>query len=151
MRAWRLVQKRHASSAFDGGGARNYGGRWNQRGTAMVYAAGSLALAALEMLVPLERAALLERYVCFSVDFDAALCRRLVPEELSADRRASPAPNSTRDLGSTWARGLGEVVLQVPSAVVPQEGNYLLNPRHPEFSQIKIGIAQEFSYYARLR
>lgn len=145
------MQKRHADNAFDGEGARNYGGRWNQRGTAMVYAAGSLALAALEILVHLERAALLERYICFPVDFDAVLCRRLAPEDLPADWRVSPAPNSTRGLGSAWARNVGEAVLQVPSVVVPQEDNYLLNPRHMEFSQIKIGRAQEFSYDARLR
>lgn len=144
------MQERHAASAFDGEGARSYGGRWNQRGTAMVYTAGSLALAALEMLVHLERAALLRRYVCFPLDFDAALCRRLASEELPADWRENPAPNATRDLGSAWARALDTAVLEVPSAVVLQENNYLLNPQHRDFSQITIGSAQHFAFDQRL-
>ena len=52
--AWRIVRARFADSAFDGEGARRYGGRWNSRGTRMVYTAGSQALAALEMLVHLD-------------------------------------------------------------------------------------------------
>ena len=53
--AWRITKARHAATAFTGGGAKAYGGRWNSPGTAVVYTAGSISLAILEMLVNMQR------------------------------------------------------------------------------------------------
>jgi RES domain-containing protein len=83
--AWRIVQTQHAERALSGEGARLYGGRWNHKGTPLVYTASSLALAALELLVHLETSQILEAYVGISVEFAEEQCHKLAPSRLPAD------------------------------------------------------------------
>jgi len=116
----------------------------------MIYTAGSLSLAALEMLAHLEASQLLNDYACVPLSFDAHLCRRLDASRLAPDWRAYPAPISTRDLGTTWAQSAASAVLAVPSALVPAETNYLLNPLHPAFPQVVAGNPEGFRFDPRL-
>ena len=74
---WRIVKNRHASTAFDGEGARLYGGRWNSPGTRMVYTSSTISLAVLEVLVNLQEASLLSSYSLISSSVDDALVERL--------------------------------------------------------------------------
>lgn len=71
-------------------------------------------------------------------------------DTLPDDWRQLPAPPSTRELGSRWVAQSRSVVLGVPSVVVNGEVNYMLNPRHPDFSRLKIGDPQPFSFDPRL-
>lgn len=136
--AWRLVKSRYAESAFSGEGARRYGGRWGSVGTAMVYASESLALAQLEILVNLPTERLLETYVAFRLCFDEGLASVLPPSALPADWRRDPAPQSVKNIGDQWVREVRSAVLEVPSAVVPSESNYLVNPNHVDFERLEI-------------
>ena len=146
---WRLTKARYAASAFDGEGARLYGGRWNSPGRAVVYLAGSLALAALEILVHVKSQSELEGYVKIRVE---------VPKDLVATVAALPenwqqgrAPDETKAIGDRWL-GAGETpLLRVPSVVIPEEYSYLLNPQHPKFSEITVDEAEPFSFDPRLR
>jgi len=149
--AWRIVQARLATSAFSGDGARIYAGRWNHRGTPLVYAAGSRPLAILELLVHLGAPDLLSRYILIPVTFDSGLCRKLSPDELPEDWRADPPSDSTRTPGTAWVKGGASPVLAVPSAVVAGETNYLLNPRHPDFGKLRLGAPEPFLFDVRLR
>jgi RES domain-containing protein len=148
--AWRIVQAQHLASAFDGEGARQYPGRWNHRETPMVYTAGSLSLAALEMLVNLDAEQILNRYMAIPVTFDDQHCKRIAAHQLPTGWAGHPIVPVTRDLGSAWVHSRASPVLAVPSAVVPIETNFLLNPLHPEFSKIQIGSAEAFAYDPRL-
>ncbi len=149
LKVWRLVTARYADSAFSGEGARLYGGRWNRKGVPMVYTAGSQSLALLEMLV--QDDPLRARYVAIAADIpDQVAIARLAEDELPADWRELGAREGLQELGSAWARGLSTAVLAVPSAVLPAEANYLLNPLHPAFGQIEIGDAQPFFTDLRL-
>lgn len=148
--AWRIVQARHRDTAFTGAGARDFPGRWHPRGIPVVYTAGSLALAALEMLVHLHDQALLGAYTGIPVTFDPSHCLRLAPGDLPADWNRHPAPASTRALGTRWVREGGSPVLAVPSAVIPLESVYLLNPAHPRFHEVRIGEAIPFYFDPRL-
>ena len=116
----------------------------------MIYTAGSLSLAALEMLVHLEAVQLLNTYICIPVEFSDNLCVHLDPSSLPEDWATDPAPTSTRDIGTTWAQSVHSSVLSVPSALVPLEKNYLLNPLHPDFGKVNIGVPQKFQYDPRL-
>lgn len=136
--AWRLIKAKHAESAFTGEGARLYGGRWGSAGTAIVYTAGSLALAQLEILVNLPTEKLLGAYVAFRLRFDEALVEVLPPEELPAAWRRDPVPQSAKNIGDRWVSEAHSLVLKVPSAVVPPESNYLVNPNHPGFERLEI-------------
>ncbi len=148
--AWRIIQARHVDVAFTGDGARLYGGWWNHKGTLMVYAAGSVSLAALEMLAHLETHQLLNDYVCIPVTFDEAFCRKIDLASLPDDWRLDPVPSSTKDVGTQWTRDLSSAVLAVPSALVPLEMNFLINPRHPDFEKLDVGDSQAFQYDPRL-
>lgn len=141
---WRILTARFAATAFSGEGARLYGGRWNRKGVPLVYTAGSQSLAMLEMLVQDEP--LRARYVMIPAEIPADLTiARLRPEQLPPDWRDPAALETLRALGIEWA-----AVLAVPSAVVPAETNYLLNPRHPDFGRIVVGEAQELVTDLRL-
>jgi RES domain-containing protein len=146
---WRLLTARFAGTAFSGEGARLYGGRWNRKGTPMVYTAGSQSLAMLEMLVQDEP--LRARYVMIPATLPNNLkIERIVPEDLPADWRSFVARESLQAIGSEWGKRRSSAVLAVPSAVIPSETNYLLNPLHPSFARIAIGKPQEFITDLRL-
>jgi RES domain-containing protein len=136
--AWRMVKGRHASSAFDGEGARRFGGRWNSPGTVAVYASESRALAMLEVLAGIGTVGVLASYVLIGVRFAESLVRILDPEALPEGWRAYPPPAAAQRVGDAWIRGATSPVLRVPSVLVPKESNYLLNPLHPDFGRLKI-------------
>ncbi len=150
MRAWRIVKASHAAGAMTGEGARLYGGRWNSPGRAVVYAASSLSLAALEMLVGLDDYGLLVAdYSCLHLDFDLSLVERVPVESLPPDWRRFEHP-ALAALGDAWIASLRAAVLEVPSAVIPQESNFCINPAHPDFPQITVGKLQPFPFDGRL-
>lgn len=148
--AWRLVKTRHRATAFDGEASREYGGRWNSPGVAVVYLAESLALAALEVLVHLHDAGPLSAYSALPVHFDARLMTSLPRRGLPRGWRASPPPPALRAVGDGWVRGGKSVVLAVPSAVVESERIFLLNPAHPAFRRVPIGLPHPFAMDERL-
>jgi RES domain-containing protein len=147
---WRIVKSRHASTAFDGEGARLYGGRWNSPGTRMVYTASSVSLAVLEVLVYLDKASLLSSYSLISARFDDALVECLERSKLPDGWRAFPAPPELQEIGDEWVKSRGSSVLEVPSAVVERESNYLINPAHPDFASIGVGEPEPFTFDERL-
>ena len=149
-KAWRITKRKHSSNAFTGEGARQFGGRWNNPGTAIVYTAQSQSLAALEMLVHLDSSELLEKYVLLGVDIDESLIARVELSRLPADWRSDPPPPEIRSIGDEWVVAGSSVVLQVPSALVPGEHNFLLNPGHGDFVKLSIGRPQAFRYDPRL-
>lgn len=149
-RSYRIVKAKRAAGAFDGEGARLAGGRWNSEGTAVVYTAGSRALAGLEMLVHLPSALLKLNYVTIETQFDSKLARRVALAELPGAWRNDQPILATKLIGDKWVREATSAVLIVPSVIVPEEFNYLLNPGHPDFKKIKIGEPEDFSFDARL-
>jgi RES domain-containing protein len=148
--AWRIVKRKHARTAFNGEGARMFGGRWNSPGIPMVYTAESQSLAALEMVVHLDAPELLRSYVAFGIGIDESLIAKVGSAKLPKNWRADPPPKKVREVGDTWARTRQSAVLQVPSATLPAEYNFLLNPQHPDFPKLFIGRPATFQFDARL-
>jgi RES domain-containing protein len=148
--AWRIVQTAFVTDAFSGEGARLYSGRWNHRGERMVYTAGALSLAALELLVHLEVPKRLAAYLQIPIQFEDTLCRTLDRNSLPPDWMESPAPGSTKDIGSEWLQSAISAVLAVPSVIVPNESLFLLNPQHLDFPTIHIGVPVPFQFDPRL-
>jgi len=146
---WRITTARFANTAFSGEGARLYGGRWNPRGWEVVYTADSQSLALLEMMV--QDDPLRARYVLIPGQLPAGMREtRIEVEQLPGDWRTLGARSVLQEMGHAWLLRAETAVLSVPSAVVPAERNYLLNPRHPEFAQIVIGEPQSLETDARL-
>lgn len=89
-------------------------------------------------------------YVLIPVDFDDALVADLDSGKVPTDWRRDPPPPATQILGDTWVDQKKSAILRVPSALVPEEHNYLFNPAHPDFGQLRIGTPQDFSFDPRL-
>lgn len=104
----------------------------------MVYTAASQSLAMLEMLV--QDQPLRARYVMIEARIPGGIpIDRLRVDELPSDWREVGARAKLQAIGAEWARKRRTAVLAVPSAIVPAESNYLLNPLHPDFKRIKVG------------
>ena len=148
-KAWRIVKRSHASSAFDGEGAWRYGGRWNSPGTRVVYCSANLSLAALETLVHLNPPVAFKS-VAIELEFDHRLVETIAAKNLPSDWTEEPPARSTMRLGDLWVREGRSAVLELPSAIIPSESNYLLNPFHPDYQKIKIHSPVAFSFDPRL-
>jgi len=149
--AWRVDDKRWVAQSFSGIGASLEGGRWNSAGVPAIYVSKHLAMVAQEKFVhlprPLPRNS---RYVKFSIRFAGLAVARLGVPDLPSDWRAEPAPESTQRIGDAWIAAGRTAILAVPSALYPEETNYLLNPAHPDFRRIKIGAAAPFAFDPRM-
>lgn len=144
---YRIGSSRYPTN--DGRGAAQYGGRWNHKGTPLIYAAESRALCALEILAGSRELA--NDYISIPIEVpDDIPCRVVATTELPQGWHSAEHSNGTRDLGTTWANAKETVVLVVPSAVLPRERNYLLNPQHRDFSRIVFREAEPFYFDERL-
>jgi RES domain-containing protein len=102
------------------------------------------------MLVHLGAGAVLDSYVLIRCDFDDALVTAVNAAALPSTWRMFPSPPQLAAVGDAWVSAARSAVLRVPSAIVPSESNYLLNPQHPEFTRIRIGSPTSFSFDPRL-
>ena len=151
MRVFRLVKERFADSAFDGTGARRHGGRWNSKGVALIYTSDAVSLAALELLVHLHRAEVLDHYLLCTLDLPDEKILFLDSTALPEDWRSDPPPTSTADIGDGWIRSGASLALAVPSTLVPQQLNVLINPAHAVFGEVLAGALREpFALDSRL-
>jgi RES domain-containing protein len=115
-----------------------------------VYTASTRSLAALEMAVHLDRGALLASYVLIPCTFEERLVTGIDLNDLPAGWRREPALPQLASLGDAWVREGRSAVLAVPSAVVEHEPNYILNPAHPDFDNLRIGRPENFRFDQRL-
>jgi len=150
IQVWRICRAEVASEAFSGRGAAEFPGRWNSKGTHVVYCAQSLSLAALEYLVNLDEYEVPASLVAIPCEIPGDIARHAL-EHLPSDWAKPKAPPSTQRLGSDWVVSCRSAVLSVPSAVIPSERNYLLNPVHAKFKRIRIGEPEPFYFDPRLR
>jgi len=136
--------------ALDGQGARKHGGRWNRPGRPALYAASSRALAVLELLARVDREVPAGLLLLTIEIPDAAPMERLDPADLPKDWQTRPAPESCRSAGDDWLASARGLVLEVPSVLVPEESNLLLNPEHAEFATVRVVADRPFSFDPRL-
>lgn len=149
---WRIAATTPTYEAQDlsGTGAKNTGGRWNPVGMAVVYTSENVALAVHETIVHLRSSGLpLNRYlVRIDVPQDVWDARQvLYPHPVGWD--AYPAGMTSVQVGETWLKGKATALLQVPSVIVPEESNILINPLHPDTVCIKATAVRKWHYDAR--
>jgi RES domain-containing protein len=147
-RSFRIARSPFAD--LSGEGARLYGGRWNRPGLPAVYTASSRALSVLEMLVHLQPRRLPQDLQLFTVEIpDDIPGEVLAVDGFPPDWRAIGS-SFCLDTGDEWLRGGNEAVLWVPSAIVPDEYNAILNPNHPDARRIQVVHRQPFEFDPRL-
>ncbi|MGV6851031.1 MAG: RES family NAD+ phosphorylase [bacterium] len=151
VKAYRLVKSKRANHAFDGEGARLYGGRWNSPGQSCVYLASSASLAILEIMVHLDDYTLLKHYHLYEIVFNNNHLLKFDTAELPANWRNDPAPYILKTMGDNWLNQHASLGLIIPSAILPIENNILINPNHIQMSTIEHSIKQlEFNPDSRL-
>ena len=151
MFCWRIAKKKYAASAFDGEGSRRKGGRWTPKGFPAVYTAQTESLAALEQFVQLGDEGRNIQFICFMVEIPEKMrIEEIDMRSLPADWKDTPAPDSLRAYGADWLVRNITAVLKVPSALIPSECNYILNPIHRDFQKIIIGSPEKFCYDPRM-
>ena len=151
MRAWRICRKAYAASTMDGSAGLHASGRWHQRGVPVVYLASHASLAALEMLVHVDPSSAPDDLVLLTVDLTKALTiERVEPVDLPKNWTQYPAPSHLQHLCTEWLNSGRSPVLQVPSAILPIESNFLLNPRHRKSVTAKVVSSQPFRFDGRL-
>ena len=148
---WRIAKQKHARSAFSGEGARIFEGRWNSAGARMVYCSEHLSLAALEILVHTQPVTIRDKFRVFRVSWGGKMMATIDLKELPKGWNAQPPSSSSKNIGDEWVRSGRSAVLAVPSVIVPSERTFLLNPKHRDFSKIKIKDTGSFYLDPRLR
>ena len=152
---WRIGTDTPDYTAEDmrGIGAKTSGGRWNRQGTAVVYAAGTQALACLETIVHLHAGALpLNRYLV-RIDIPDAVWnarQSLCLREAPVGWDCKPAGKVSLDLGDHWVLGASSCILELPSVIVPDESIFLINPAHADAAKIAATKVRLWTYDARL-
>lgn len=137
MKGYRIVPVPRARD-LSGEGARRYGGRWNSPGVPMVYTATSASLAVLETLVHMGLNVFPDDLVLVTLEVPQDLVSTLEPDRLPEHWAAYPAPAAANEIGDLWVHEERSVGLLVPSAILPQESNLLINPRHARADLVEI-------------
>ncbi len=151
---WRIASDTRDYEADDlsGKGAEITGGRWNDRGTPVVYTSANRALAALETIVHLNAGGLpLNRYLIEITIPDHVWSAAEVVDAASAPVGwdAEPASKTSSDFGTRWARSNASLLLRVPSVIVTEESNVLINPRHPDIVKVTARKVRKWLYDPR--
>jgi RES domain-containing protein len=135
-----------------GGGGSNGSGtqRWNTPGASVLYAAQSQALAVLEMLAHLEGQELHQAYELIGIELPDSFIERVDGHKLRADWRSDPPPADLKEIGDRWVEQQRSAALCVPSALLPCECNFLLNPEHPDFQKLAMNDPIPFRFDHRL-
>ena len=149
MQVYRLVRKKYANP-LSGEGASRSGNRWNSKGTALIYCAASRALAMAEVAVHLSLGLLPKDYEMVELEIPSKVSiKTLAQETLPEGWNSFPHLLQTQQLGDEFVAAAESCLLQVPSAVVPGDFNFLLNPLHRDFAQIQVKSRVDFPFDPR--
>jgi RES domain-containing protein len=146
---YRISSMGHARD-LSGAGAGLYGGRWNAKGVNVVYAAQSRALAALEFYVNRSQTTDLVNLGLTSILLpEDASTRHIDLETLPEGWNSFPVPDETVEIGTAWAVSGETLVLCVPSAVMPRERNYIINPGHKDAARVTVAGVEDYAFDQR--
>lgn len=152
MIAWRITKAAYSrkSALLSGAGAKDVGGRWNERGLPLVYGAQSSSLALLETIVHVSLERLPHDLVAVPIEIpEDATVSRIGVGDLSAGWQDVTAVRC-RQIGSNWLRAKSSLVLVVPSATNPLENNILINPEHHDVERCRLGKSAAIRFDPRL-
>ncbi len=149
MKVFRIVKKNRADD-ISGTGAVLNPGRWNKRGTAVLYTSESKALALLEVLVHLP-GAFIPQYTIITLEIPDDSILTIKISDLPANWYQYPAPTILSEITLQWIDDGKYIALQVPSCIIHTSHNYILNCHHKEYKKVKILEKQNFYFDKRLR
>ena len=136
---------------LSGAGAKQYGGRWNEKGTALVYFAGSRAMAVMEVLVHLRPENLDSEYILAVFEVPDYKVKTVEVKELPKDWKVEPAIEKIKELGNSFVKENEYLLMKVPSVLVEEEFNYVMNPNHDDAKSIKLISKRIFKFDVRFK
>lgn len=150
MIVYRICNKLYAND-LQGIGAKMYGGRWNNVGNAVVYTSSSRALAALEVLVHLPSTTLKKLdFTMVSIEIPENSVEEIFYADIKRDFQINRFSTYFKNIGDNWLRENSSLLLKVPSVVIHEEMNYLINPNHKDFNKVKLTETKLFRFDDRL-
>jgi len=148
MIVYRIVTPEHAGLLRASGKA----ARWNSAGNNMIYTTGSVSLACLENVVHRSGEGLSVPFKILHIEIpDDPGIERISATGLPENWTDFTSVHITRMIGDNWLKSMKSAVLRVPSAIIPQESNYLINPAHRDFTKIRIANTQDFNFDKRIK
>lgn len=148
MLVYRICLAKYADDLFASG----YRARWNFKDQFVIYTAATRALACLENVVHRSGEGLTDQFRVLVIEVpNDVLIEEIAPAQLPADWERASRYAVCQPLGDAWYRRRSSAVLRVPSSIVPQEFNYILHSRHPDFKRIRIVAREEFRFDSRIK
>ena len=148
MKVYRITKTKYAED-LSGTGAKLYGGRWNHIDSACIYTAESRALSVLEYAIN-KNIDFIPRALSLCVfEIDESQVYSLKQEDLPGNWRATPAPKSTKDYGTQFLKS-NKPILKIPSIIIPEEFNYIINPQVAGLS-FKLVEIKDFVFDLRIK
>jgi RES domain-containing protein len=148
---YRLTKLRYQNQIFSGLGGLYADGRWTFRGHPVIYTSASISLAVLEYTLNYRRRGWVPASVLGRASIpDKIKINVLTPADLPRNWSAADPPPKLREIGQRWLDVGDSAVLMVPSAVVVEEWNYILNPQHPDFKKLSLQNPKRFKFDRRL-
>ena len=149
-RVYGILRQPFSKKPLDGEGAYRFGGRWSSAGIRLAYTAEHLSLAMIEYFVHIDADSAPPDLVVVAADVPAGVSRIAFPEKrLPANWRQTPAPPRLATIGNGFIKAGRAAILIVPSILAPAESNWLVNPKHPDFPQIRVHPPERFHYDSR--
>jgi RES domain-containing protein len=150
MKVYRIARAQYIND-LSGIGAKIYGGRWNLKGTSMIYTSENRALSTVEYLVHVPLSMMPADLSLATLQMpDEIAPKEFLTSKLPRNWREYPAPFRLAELGTDWATKNESLLLRVPSAVVEHEFNILINPLHPDMKQVSILHLENYPFDKRL-
>ena len=150
MLVFRIAKTKYIKD-LTGIGSRTYGGRWNRKGVGLIYTSESRSLAALEFLVHVPASIAPKDLSIVTLDIPPQVKpKKLDSVILPPNWRQNPPPEELAAIGTDWALSRESLLLRVPSAIIENEFNVLINPSHPDLKLIKLSKPEPFVFDERL-
>lgn len=149
MIVYRIAKSKYIRD-LTGTGARLYGGRWNQKGTGIIYTSETRALATVEFLVHVPLSMVPDDLQIASIEIPDGIVHDVRLSDLPDTWKNFPAPLELAEIGTQWALTNDTLLLRVPSAVVDHEFNILINPSHPDITHVTISTIENYKLDHRL-
>jgi len=132
-----------------GTGAAAYGGRWHSKGIYVLYTSEAASLALLESVVHISNIAA-SGYCLLCLEIPDNNIKELKPDDLPEKWDENPPADLLKSIGDKFVRENKFLALKLPSVILPQESNYLLNPNHPDFINVTVLYSQPITIDVRL-
>ncbi len=148
MHVYRITGRKYAND-LTGSGASMFGGRWNKKGSPVIYTGESKEIALLETLVHTP-SLLIPELDILTIDIPDNSITSIEITDLPKNWAVYPAPVFLSEIGERWIKESKTIALKVPSCIIHSSYNYILNCRHPEYSKVRLIDQKKFKFDSRL-